>query len=115
LVVLGLVIETPGAPGGSTPPPSPAVVTAASADAPTPTRDARPSRLGPKLSPVDARAHGACSVRGARTLRVLQFNIHFGVSRNGGVDLGRLAAEIKAARPDLVSLNEVDDGTLRSL
>jgi endonuclease/exonuclease/phosphatase family metal-dependent hydrolase len=46
---------------------------------------------------------------------VLQFNIHFGVSRNGGVDLGRLAAEIRAARPDLVSLNEVDDGTLRSL
>lgn len=46
---------------------------------------------------------------------MLQFNIHFGISRNGGVDLGRLVTEIRAARPDLVSLNEVDDGTRRSL
>lgn len=115
LVVLGLAIGTPGAPRGSTPPPSPAVVTAASADAPTQSGDVTPSRPGPNVRAVEPPAHGGCSVRREQTVRVLQFNIHFGVSRNGGVDLGRLAAEIRAARPDLVSLNEVDDGTRRSL
>jgi len=115
LVVLGLAIGTAGAPRGSTPSPAAAVVTAASAVAPRPTGDVSPSRPGPELRPADTPAHGSCSVQGARILRILQFNIHFGVSRNGGVDLARLAAEINAARPDLVSLNEVDDGTRRSL
>jgi endonuclease/exonuclease/phosphatase family metal-dependent hydrolase len=45
---------------------------------------------------------------------VLQFNIHFGVSRGGLIDLAGIAAEIEAARPDLVSLNEVDSGTART-
>ena len=50
----------------------------------------------------------------ARILRVLQFNIHYGVSRFGGVSLAAIATEIKAVHPDLVSLNEVDNGTRRS-
>jgi endonuclease/exonuclease/phosphatase family metal-dependent hydrolase len=45
---------------------------------------------------------------------VLQFNIHFGISRSGELDLARLAAEIEAVHPDVVSLNEVDRGTQRS-
>ena len=45
---------------------------------------------------------------------MLQFNIHFGISRSGSVDPARIAAEIRAVRPDLVSLNEVDSRTLRS-
>jgi endonuclease/exonuclease/phosphatase family metal-dependent hydrolase len=53
-------------------------------------------------------------MRSLRTLRVLQFNIRAGVGRNGAVDLDRIAEEIAAVRPDLVSLNEVDSGTLRS-
>jgi endonuclease/exonuclease/phosphatase family metal-dependent hydrolase len=44
----------------------------------------------------------------------MQFNIHAGVSRYGGIGIARIAAEIRAAHPDLVSLNEVDDGTIRS-
>jgi endonuclease/exonuclease/phosphatase family metal-dependent hydrolase len=44
----------------------------------------------------------------------MQFNIHFGVSRSGDIGLSRIAAEINAVHPDVVSLNEVDDRTLRS-
>lgn len=47
-------------------------------------------------------------------LRVLQFNIRYGISRNGGLGLSALGDEIKAVRPDVVSLNEVDSGTFRS-
>jgi endonuclease/exonuclease/phosphatase family metal-dependent hydrolase len=45
---------------------------------------------------------------------VLQFNIRAGIDDQGEVGLTRIAAEIEAAHPDLVSLNEVDDGTRRS-
>jgi endonuclease/exonuclease/phosphatase family metal-dependent hydrolase len=44
----------------------------------------------------------------------MQFNIHAGLSRYGGLGIARIAAEIEAAHPDVVSLNEVDDGTRRS-
>lgn len=74
--------------------------------------NATPGRLKPVLEPV-ARGAG-CSPEQGRVLRVLQFNIHFGISRNGDPDLDTLAAEIRAERPDLVSLNEVDQRTERS-
>jgi endonuclease/exonuclease/phosphatase family metal-dependent hydrolase len=61
--------------------------------------------------PSDAEVDSTCR---HRTIRVLQFNIHYGVSRSGAVDAHQLAAEINAVRPDLVSLNEVDSGTMRS-
>jgi endonuclease/exonuclease/phosphatase family metal-dependent hydrolase len=80
-----------------------------------------PDRSGGKaapagLKPVLAPAAGAagCSPGDARVLRVLQFNIHFGVNGAGELDLGTLASEIEAERPDVVSLNEVDQGTQRS-
>jgi endonuclease/exonuclease/phosphatase family metal-dependent hydrolase len=44
----------------------------------------------------------------------MQFNIHAGISRYGGIGLARIAEEIRAAHPDVVSLNEVDSGTIRS-
>ena len=47
-------------------------------------------------------------------LAVLSYNIRHGAGVDGQVDLGRTAAVIRAARPDLVALQEVDQGTRRS-
>jgi endonuclease/exonuclease/phosphatase family metal-dependent hydrolase len=92
------------------------VVTAPASTAPTlePLRRSAHSRLRDPLQPVRIHRDPNCPVRPPEIVRVMQFNIHAGVSRYGGVGLARIAAEISAARPDLVSLNEVDSGTLRS-
>lgn len=47
-------------------------------------------------------------------LRVLTYNIHHGEGTDRKFDLERLAAVIKAANPDLVGLQEVDEKTQRS-
>jgi endonuclease/exonuclease/phosphatase family metal-dependent hydrolase len=106
-VVGVLAVAIASAPGGSsTVPPSP-VLTAPLSTAAT----AAPVALGPRLRPTAT----PCALRGARLLRVLQFNIHFGVGRDtDAVELATLASEIEAVRPDLVSLNEVDSGAYRS-
>jgi endonuclease/exonuclease/phosphatase family metal-dependent hydrolase len=67
---------------------------------------------GPPLQPVSPSP--GCSTRPSQTLRILQFNIHAGIDPEGEPDPSHLAAEIAATHPDLVSLNEVDDGTRRS-
>ena len=48
------------------------------------------------------------------TLRVLCYNIHYGQGMDGKYDIPRLAETIKAAKPDIVALQEVDVGVLRS-
>lgn len=48
------------------------------------------------------------------TLRVLCYNIHYGQGNDGEYNLQRLADVIKAAKPDLVALQEVDVGVKRS-
>ncbi|MBE7494885.1 MAG: endonuclease/exonuclease/phosphatase family protein [Verrucomicrobiaceae bacterium] len=48
------------------------------------------------------------------TLRVLCYNIHYGQGMDGKYDVQRLAEVIKAAKPDLVALQEVDVGVKRS-
>jgi len=105
---------TPSASFGSSPP----VVTAPTSTAPpmttTPGSRHRHHRVRHALKPVRIHRDPSCPIRPPTLLRVMQFNIHAGVSRFGGVGIARIAAEIKAARPDLVSLNEVDDGTIRS-
>jgi len=50
----------------------------------------------------------------ARTLRVLTYNIHHGEGTDQKLDLERIARVIKAARPDLVALQEVDQYTRRT-
>jgi endonuclease/exonuclease/phosphatase family metal-dependent hydrolase len=50
----------------------------------------------------------------SRSLRVLTYNIHHGQGMDGQFDLPRLAAVITAAEPDLVALQEVDQGTARA-
>jgi len=47
-------------------------------------------------------------------LRVLCWNLHHGVGEDGKLDLQRIADVIKAAKPDLVALQEVDNQCARS-
>jgi endonuclease/exonuclease/phosphatase family metal-dependent hydrolase len=126
LVVLGLAAvlaatvwvraSTGGTPDAA-PTGPPTVVTAPTSTAPSGmTAHAGPHRhrVRDPLTPVRIHHDPGCPIRPPTLLRVMQFNIHAGVSRFGGVGIARIAAEIRAAHPDLVSLNEVDDGTLRS-
>jgi endonuclease/exonuclease/phosphatase family metal-dependent hydrolase len=47
-------------------------------------------------------------------LRVLTYNLHHGEGVDGKFDLPRIAEVIKSAAPDLVALQEVDQGTARA-
>lgn len=49
-----------------------------------------------------------------RSLRVLCYNIHYGQGKDGKWDIERLAGVIRAQKPDLVALQEVDVGVERS-
>lgn len=124
VAVLGLVaavaiaIRVIGSPDGpdsaaTSATPLPSVLTAPASTAPTRMAqlEDRPS-VGPELAP--ATRDPRCATRASRALRILQFNIHAGIDSSGRVDLDRIAAEIESVHPDLVSLNEVDSGTLRS-
>lgn len=48
------------------------------------------------------------------TFRVMTFNIHHGEGLDGQVDLPRIAEVIRRERADLVALQEVDKGVLRT-
>jgi endonuclease/exonuclease/phosphatase family metal-dependent hydrolase len=48
------------------------------------------------------------------TIRVLCYNIHYGLGTDGIYDVERLAKVIKQSRPDFVALQEVDVGVKRS-
>jgi endonuclease/exonuclease/phosphatase family metal-dependent hydrolase len=50
----------------------------------------------------------------SRSLRVLTYNIHHGEGTDGHFDLARLADIINSVSPDLVALQEVDQGTTRA-
>jgi endonuclease/exonuclease/phosphatase family metal-dependent hydrolase len=118
LTVLGLVavlivaIRAPVVSHRPSVAPSSSVVTAPTTSAAAGADPFTQIRPGPELDPVGPPSR-TCLNR-ARVVRVLQFNIHFGISREGVVDPGTIAAEIRSVRPDLVSLNEVDAGTLRT-
>lgn len=62
------------------------------------------------LASVDSQTFAAEAAR----LRVLSYNIHYGQGTDGRYDLQRLAAVINEAKPDLVALQEVDVGVMRS-
>jgi len=47
-------------------------------------------------------------------LRVLTYNIHHGEGMDGRLDLSRLAGVVTSVHPDLVALQEVDEGTERA-
>ncbi|HEX4414578.1 MAG TPA: endonuclease/exonuclease/phosphatase family protein [Lacipirellulaceae bacterium] len=50
----------------------------------------------------------------AGSLRVLTYNIHHGAGTDGDFDLSRIASIITAANPDVVSLQECDNGVPRT-
>jgi endonuclease/exonuclease/phosphatase family metal-dependent hydrolase len=50
----------------------------------------------------------------AASLRVHCWNIHHGAGTDGRIDLERIAAVIRDAKPDVVALQEVDNGCARS-
>lgn len=57
----------------------------------------------------------ACLAAGRNaSVRVLCYNIHWALGMDGKYDVGRIAEVIKAAKPDLVALQEVDVGVKRS-
>ncbi len=47
-------------------------------------------------------------------LRVLTYNIHHGEGVDGKIDLPRIAEVIKSATPDIVAVQEIDQGTQRT-
>ena len=49
-----------------------------------------------------------------REIRVISYNIHHGEGLDGKIDLERIAKVLLAESPDLVGLNEVDQGTRRT-
>ncbi len=51
---------------------------------------------------------------GPTRLRVLSYNIHHGEGVDRKLDLPRIADVVKSVKPDLVALQEVDDGTQRT-
>ena len=64
-------------------------------------------------------AHGAPGapadrIGDQRPLRVLTYNIHHGEGTDREFDLPRLAAIVRGLEPDLVALQEVDQGTRRA-
>lgn len=61
---------------------------------------------------VSSTAHGADSAK--TSVRILCYNIHYGQGNDGVYDIPRLADVIKAAKPDLVALQEIDVHVKRS-
>ena len=57
---------------------------------------------------------GAAVAELPREIRIVTYNIHHGEGTDGKLDLERIAAVINAEKPDLVGLNEVDQGCGRS-
>src|SRR5688572_12345205 len=49
-----------------------------------------------------------------KELRVISYNIHHGEGSDGKIDRERIAQLLMAEKPDLVAVNEVDQGTNRT-
>lgn len=47
-------------------------------------------------------------------IRVISYNIHHGEGTDGRIDLERIAQRLMSEKPDLVAVNEVDQGTNRT-
>ncbi|MBX3226714.1 MAG: endonuclease/exonuclease/phosphatase family protein [Labilithrix sp.] len=69
-----------------------------------------PSAIPPSESDLTAVSTSAAT--GAASLRVMTYNIKHGELT--GLDLAKIAAVIRESNPDILGLQEVDDGTKRS-
>ncbi|MCL4203504.1 MAG: endonuclease/exonuclease/phosphatase family protein [Pirellulaceae bacterium] len=65
-------------------------------------------------STVAAEDHAPETSDGRLRLRVLSYNIHHGEGTDRKLDLPRIAGVIRSVKPDLVALQEVDQGTQRT-
>ncbi|QZY28265.1 endonuclease/exonuclease/phosphatase family protein [Nocardioides coralli] len=99
-VVAGLAAADRPTP--SPPPPAPS----ADPDEPPPTTPGQETAAGATLAP--------CPLPARADLTVLSLNIHAGRTKAGRLDLGRVAAELRAWDADVVLLQEVDRGRRRS-
>lgn len=72
--------------------------------------------LDPRLapSPLDVPAQICATGTITTPFTVVSFNIHSGMRKNGGLEIGRLIDEIKAWKPDVVLMQEVDNNRGRS-
>lgn len=114
VVVAGVLVAAIRLPGGadrSAASPSTSVLTAPMSTAATPSPTSVTSGA---LAPEPAPRRSPCQDPRSPVLRVLQFNIRYGMSTSGVVDLPEIASEIRVVHPDLVSLNEVDTNTQRT-
>lgn len=59
-------------------------------------------------------ALGSLAAQPARELRVMCWNVHHGAGEDDKLDLTRIASVIRAQKPDLVALQEVDNKCRRS-
>ncbi len=91
----------PADPGATTVPSAPSSGYEPSRDEPLPPLPDFPSQLCP-TAPLK------------RPLTVLAFNIHYATTPGGSVQLDRIADEITAWKPDVVLLQEVDEGRPRT-
>lgn len=57
---------------------------------------------------------GEKNLSSTTSLKILSYNIHHGRGQDDQVNLARIAEVIKASRPDVVALQEVDDRTRRT-
>ncbi|HEX6151443.1 endonuclease/exonuclease/phosphatase family protein, partial [Nocardioides sp.] len=84
----------------------PATTSTTTSDASDVTPQQQTTRTGATLSP--------CPRGDAERLTVLSLNVHSGRTKAGTLDLGRIAAELRAWDADLVLLQEVDQGRRRT-
>lgn len=83
-------------------------------DTSAPGPPAEPSAERPPTADVPGATIAPCERRGRMVpLTVVTFNIHSAVGP-GGFELEKIGAEIAASDPDVVLLQEVDDGRIRS-
>ena len=87
----------------STPPSSESTETPTPSPAPT---SLEPTQGGTTLEP--------CPRRDAERLTVLSLNLHSGRTKAGRLDLGRVSSELRSWDADLVLLQEVDRGRVRT-
>ncbi len=74
----------------------------------------RPRSLALSLSLCALLSACSSSPAPVTSIRVLTWNIHHGAGLDGQIDLDRIAAQIRSSGADLVALQEVDRGVLRS-
>lgn len=114
VVAVAVVLSSrSGAPHGSSPrsPGASGTAPTGAPQSPTGQPSRSPGAPGPPQSSVSAPTLDPC--RTPRRLRVMTFNIHSARTAHGLV-LDRVGAEIRAAHPDVVLLQEVDRGMRRT-